>query len=311
MKRLSLTLTLCLISVCAIAVPKFPVVLSVDGKVRWFDKDGKLAPLKPKQVLIEKAVIETEAKSEVSIEIDPFRKIRIFGLSRVELPAISWETGEVSAILLKQGSMRWQESKRIYNLALSSEVFEFLSPTGDFVFRYEPLTATAEVLAIVGSMEFSASNAEDVALLTSGQKVKFTGVREGDEVVYDILLKGKKIPRGKLGLVQTQSPTEKQTYSLEKEKKVAAAAAKQKSLAEQKAKAKAVDLEAICQSPSGRLDQCAWSCANNPKKEKKICRLDLPEVRCVRTRCNANGIWGEPTPSTDCAVNPNVKACDY
>lgn len=291
-------------------MPKYPLILAVDGKATWSDKEGKKLPAKARQMLIEKATIETDAKSEVLIEIDPHRKLRLYGSTRVDFPAISWETGEVSAIILKKGRIRWQESKRTYNLALTSDVFQFLSPTGDFVFEYVPETATAEVWAIAGTMEFSAMNAEDVALVSENQKVTFTGVREGDEVVYDILLKGKKIPRGKLGLVQSMTAGEKQTYSKAKEKK-SADAAKAKALAEQKSKAKPADPEAICQNPSAQLDQCVWKCENNPKKEKKTCRMDMPEVHCVRTRCNANGVWSEPTSSTACGAEAIVKACDY
>ncbi len=48
----------------------------------------------------------------------------------------------------------------------------------------------------------------------------------------------------------------------------------------------------ICHSPKGDLNQCAWVCKNNPKGSKR-CRTDLPQVNCVRTRCDANGQWSD------------------
>jgi len=308
----TLSITLCFLTMVgqAQATPKYPQIFTVQGKVQWTDKDGKETAPKIKQVLIEKASLQTAEKSEVVVELDPHRKLKLFANSRVEIPAISWETGEAAAVILRNGTMRWEESRRNSNVALRSDLFEFLSPVGDFIFKYDPQTAVAEVLALNGSMEFSALNGEDVALVTAGQKVQFQGVREGGEIVYDILLKGKKIPRGKLGLVEPLSEAEKKSYSPDKEKKRAEEIRK-KALAEQKAQQKPKDPHSICEGPAARLNQCAWVCENNPKKEKKTCRVDLPDVRCVRQRCNANGVWSESTPSTGCGLAPVVKNCDY
>lgn len=50
----------------------------------------------------------------------------------------------------------------------------------------------------------------------------------------------------------------------------------------------------ICSSPKGLFNQCAWRCDGNPGGEKS-CRVDLPKVTCVRTRCNGNGKWADET----------------
>ena len=74
--------------------------------------------------------------------------------------------------------------------------------------------------------------------------------------------------------------------------------------------------EFICSSPQGKLDQCAWTCLNNPSGEN-TCRTDLPQVRCERTRCNANGLWSDQSrvpasATTYCEGNKVVvKPCDY
>ena len=72
----------------------------------------------------------------------------------------------------------------------------------------------------------------------------------------------------------------------------------------------------ICDSPSAKLNDCGWTCDNNPKGEKK-CRSDLTKVNCVRRICNANGQWSSPTrlPASyndSCkGEEPVVKSCDY
>lgn len=317
----TLSFTLCFASFlmmgAAWAAPKYPMVTEIQGKVRWTDKDKKDGKLKPKHVLIEQAALETAEKSEVVVQIDERRTLRLLPNSRVEFPSISWETGDSPLVVLKYGSIRWKEEPgKKYNIALRSDLFEFISPVGDVILRYDPKTAVAEAKVIKGSMEFSAMNAEDSALVTEGQKVQFQGVRENDEIVYDVLLKGKKIPRGKLGLVQPFSPEEKNLYSEVRLKKEAEARHK-KEADEKKALEKPHDKNAICAQPEGRLNQCAWVCENNPKSEKKACRLERAEVQCLRKRCNANGEWAEATEvpkdkaGSLCGVRPLVKECDY
>jgi hypothetical protein len=80
------------------------------------------------------------------------------------------------------------------------------------------------------------------------------------------------------------------------------------SVAEYAALARATDLDSgkraravvkrvetpICKSPSGKLNQCAWKCLNNPKGAR-TCMTDKANVVCARYRCNANGEWADET----------------
>lgn len=72
----------------------------------------------------------------------------------------------------------------------------------------------------------------------------------------------------------------------------------------------------VCETPQAPYNYCAWTCRNNPKKQKR-CRTDLPNVQCVRKRCNANGKWAEETrlPASFhdyCeADGVKVRPCDY
>jgi hypothetical protein len=73
----------------------------------------------------------------------------------------------------------------------------------------------------------------------------------------------------------------------------------------------------ICERPKASFNQCAWRCVGNPGGENR-CRTDLPEVSCVRQRCNGNGKWADETrvpaseASGQCPANGyTVKTCDY
>ncbi len=74
--------------------------------------------------------------------------------------------------------------------------------------------------------------------------------------------------------------------------------------------------QTVCNEPTADFNQCAWHCKNNPKGAK-VCRTDLPEVRCFRSRCAANGKWVDEvrlpaSHQTDCpAKGHTVKACNY
>lgn len=54
----------------------------------------------------------------------------------------------------------------------------------------------------------------------------------------------------------------------------------------------ASDDSPVCTEPEGRFNQCSYTCMNNPKGESR-CRSDLPDVKCVRRLCRANGRWEE------------------
>jgi hypothetical protein len=79
--------------------------------------------------------------------------------------------------------------------------------------------------------------------------------------------------------------------------------------------AKAVS-KPVCAEPKADLNQCMWTCVNNPKGEKR-CRTDLPQVNCVRKKCDGNGNWSDesrlPASFHDMCqpAGYHVGSCDY
>ncbi|QDK37542.1 hypothetical protein [Bdellovibrio sp. NC01] len=301
-----------------LAAAKYPQVAEVRGNVFLTGKDGKKQALKKTTPLIERALFETTEGATVKVLLDADRSFTVQEASEVLLPTISWEGGEAPVILLKKGELRWQqltENKPTYNVALRSDLFEFLAPKGDFIFSINPAKAYAGVKVIKGSMEFSALNGEESSHVKAGQEAGFQGIIESGEIAYDILLKGKKIPRGNLTPVVSMSKKDLDGFSDEAAKAKRAAA--QRKADDRKAAEEAKRSGAICSAPSAKFNQCAWVCLNNPAKEKKACLTEKEGVSCVRRRCNANGVWAEESPvdaqksSIQCKAQPVVAPCDY
>ncbi|WP_413561395.1 hypothetical protein [Bdellovibrio sp. HCB209] len=318
---IKLKVVLSVLSLTAVAVaapPKYPLIEEVQGKVFLTGKDGKKISLTTKTPLQEKALFETSDDASVRIALDGVRRFTVLPGSSVLLPTISWEGGEAPILMLRSGSLRWQQKadeKPNYNTALRTDLYEFLPPAGDFVFNMNPPKAYGEVKVLQGSIEFSALNGETSAQAKTGEQVGFQGLIEGGEIAYDVLLKGKKIPRGNLTPVTKISDKELAGFNGAEAKR------KQQEAQRVKKQQQAVQAQkksgAICANPSARFNECVWTCVGNPKSEKKQCLLSSRGVSCQRQRCNANGEWAESTllnaqnASINCKAQPVVATCDY
>lgn len=299
-------------------VPKYPAIQEWQGQVWLTTKDGKRQQVRSKQVLREKALLETSASSEVKIQLDDKRSVVLFSSSVLSIPIIGWEHGETPVLILKSGDLHWFQDpneKAGYNIALNSDLFEFIAPPGNFIYSIDPQRAFAGVKVFEGSIEFSALNGEESVLVKKGQKVGFQGVLEGGEISYDVLLKGKKIPKGTLTAVSAIDSQEITVAAKQEKKRLQKVAAKERK--EKAAIAKFKREGHICENPQAKFNECAWLCLNNPKKEQKNCLVSQAKVSCVRRRCNANGDWAEETllnseeGSSKCKAQPVVAPCDY
>ncbi len=295
----------------------YPQVLSYSGNI--FVESGlekKFRKAKLKEILRESAVIKTEANSRMDLAIDKDRTLTVLESTEIEIPTIAWESGDFTELILKSGQIMWQQSAAPdNNITLKSPVFEVRPPIGISGFSYDDEHVVAEAKVFAGAMEFSALNAESSVILTAGKSVQFKGVKEDGEVAYDVLLKGRKIPKGHLQKIENLPESVMQVYSpkaMEQRKK----SDLQKILRE-KAKKESLKVGQICAKPGGKLNECSWSCLQNPKGEKSQCLADKPGVSCVRRRCNANGLWGEETTLESgaamlkCKAQPFVSMCDY
>ncbi|WP_374028763.1 hypothetical protein [Bdellovibrio bacteriovorus] len=312
-----LSLLVIMVAFNAHAVVKYPLVKEWYGQVWVTGKDGKRLQVRNKQILREKALLETSLSGQVKVQLDENRMVTLMGDSVLSIPIISWEEGDAPVLILKSGEMQWTQrgkEKPRYNIALRSDLFEFIAPPGDFIFSIYPTKAFAGVKVLEGTIEFSALNGEESVTVKTGQQAGFQGVLEGGEISYDVLLKGKKIPKGQLTSVTSLDAKELSRAADEEKKRRQDIAKKQARAREAIAKAKREGV--ICSAPPAKFNECAWICLNNPKSEKKACAVDAG-ASCVRRRCNANGEWAEETvlsaekSSTSCRPQPRVAPCDY
>lgn len=288
---------------------KEPYVMSFTGKVQVTDSRGKAQAPKRGQLLREKAVFETGPQSLVQVALSKNERLFVGPQSRVSIPVISWEDGSMERLELEKGSMRLlnlTSAPRLVVTPVSRDTYS----EADLLFEVDPSAARLRVAVLDGRTAFRGLENEEFTPLERGEEATFQGVIEGGEIVFDVLLQGRKVARGKVEPKKKSTLTPAQMWWTEAEK--IAQKDKAADVARVKEKARA---GAICQKPSARLNECAWVCENNPKKEKKACRLELANVRCVRMKCDANGEWSdrlEITPSkSPCGVQPLVAACDY
>lgn len=296
---------------------KFPYLTFPKGQV-WV-KAGKMTEKKKISqdlLLRESALIETGEKSEVYLAFAENMEVLILGESNIEIPSINWENGESSALIIKKGTIIWQQvGGATYRLPIKSELFEFFPAESHFILAFDPTRAWTEMRLLSGQMSFSALNGEESVNLKPGQKASFQGTFEDGEIAFDILLKGKKIPKGHLSKAADMSDLEKKSYSQESLKVLKAKELERRKKAE--AKANILLPGQVCRKPNAKFNECSWTCEGNPKSETKKCRADIATVECVRRRCNANGVWAEPTRldrsemSLRCGPKPRVADCDY
>ncbi|MBX3040390.1 MAG: hypothetical protein KF789_06740, partial [Bdellovibrionaceae bacterium] len=197
---------------------------------------------------------------------------------------------------------------------LKTALYEMNLPAGDFLFLMNGKTAVGGVKVIAGELTFKAMNAETAVAVEKGQKVRFDGVVEEGEIAYDILLHGKKIPRGVLGKVEEMTASEKEPFK-EADQKIREHRARLEK-AERDRQAKEKRSGVICKAPAGNFNECAWICENNPKGARG-CQTHREKVTCYRVRCNANGVWADRLnlPAEEgrsrCQAATLVEKCDY
>lgn len=293
---------------------KTPAVLSVKSPATLKtgrDEDMKAAT--PGTRLVEQAELKTGPQGEIRLKLDGDRDLRLLSGTKISIPGIRWEGGEVPIVALREGTIRWMSTGPA-GPRLQTPLFDLLPSKGDFIFSYDPVTARAELWVLEGEMSLAAMNAEDSVLVKGRQKAWFQGVIEDGEVAADLLLKGRKIPRGTLSKAVPLTADELKPF-LEEEKIRDEANKKREDAIRRQAQ---TDLKegVICLKPRGRLNDCSWVCEGNPKGAEK-CRRDRAGVQCVRRRCNANGVWAEPK-TLDleegrgrCEAKAIVGACDY
>jgi hypothetical protein len=313
--RTLLTFALCFCGVGARAeeansTGKFhePLIMMVFGKAKVTESSGKVVPAAKGLKLREKALIETEADGWVLVALTKAAKLVVAPSSRVSIPVISWDDGAIERIELQKGQMR------LINLASAAQVV--VTPLSrdpyseaDLVFDYDPAKPRLKLSVLEGKALFRGQENEEFLSVNAGEEATFQGVLENGELAYDVLLQGRRVVRGTMRPKSQMDPGLREHWSKAFDKLEKTRQRILREGVEKKRKG------AICAKPQGKLNECAWICEGNPKKEKSKCRLEQPGVKCVRFRCDANGRWSDrteiPAGKSPCGAQPLVQVCDY
>lgn len=210
---------------------------------------------------------------------------------------------------LKNGTIRLVSGSVQPWVTVRTQISNHLVADQDIAVRFDDSTLRVEVLVFRGKMDFRASQSEESRLIGEKQKAFFQGVREDGEVVFDLLLHGKKIPKGILSELIPLSEKDQSELKIDSPEK--------ERLAElARRKIEAAKSKGICNQPVGDFNQCAWVCIGH-QKGMKNCPTRKKGVSCERARCNANGVWsdkvtlGEEAGQWKCQAKPVVGKCDY
>ncbi len=294
---------------------QYPFVHKVQGQAYLLDDTVKVIHreaqhlekskiLKSETRLKEKAWLRTSENSELQLALSPNEEISVEADSELQIPVINWQNGAVKELRLRKGSLRIHCGE-VCSQHLLTDLSDTGLTSGDFAINYDPKIPSIHFSVFRGEVAFRGLENESSVTLKAGDSVQFVGAIENDEVAYDVLLQGRKVAKGHLENVSRISAEEMAKYQ-EKIKK-----AQKKPSPILKAKP---GPNQICLEPLGKLNECAWTCEKNPKKDK-ICNL-AKGAQCVRSRCNANGVWAErevlaDSQKTKCQTKALVEACDY
>lgn len=274
----------------------YPQILEIEGQVQDFSQ-VPTRNLKLKDRVLESFHAKISADGRILIDLYEGVALEGYASAEFEMPNISWETRQISELQLLNGRVL-VEKKQTENppLKVKSALFEFVMPVGEVALYFDAQKAYTEILVTEGELVFGALNADETVSLKKGQKVSFQGVIEDGEISYDLLLKGRKVPKGKLNSVQMMTSEDFQNFSFQQRR------AKIENQRKLQLKKKEQSLQSvqknICTKPSAQMNQCVW------KQEK---------ASCIRRRCTAGGLWKDPQVVGDleCQTKKTVQECDY
>jgi hypothetical protein len=256
--------------------------------------EGKKIQLVNKSVIDQDMKIKTQANQFVSLRLDKSFELSIFNDSEVNIQSIYNKQGLLSiSVQFVSGQIYIQKIKNgSARLKLSSDFFDWqygLEESGvDKTSLSQNLNLWMQLDLKKPSIQFCnrASDAEITLFdhetkinLSAQESIIFNGQIKDGLVAYDILLGGRKIPKGHWAEKSKCSFDE--LIKIEKNilKKAEVEQNKVKlNLQKKVAEKKKNDSEFLCHNPYGQLNDCAWIRSG---------------TKCQRSRCDAQGKWSD------------------
>lgn len=296
----------------AISFASIPVIHSFVGKplIQLVDGDVKVVPVKGKKIE-QSFSIKTNAGEQLKLELGKNFYLVVFPESsaKVEAYYISKTVFKIKSVIFNSGRFY------IKNESTFDEDLEVIYQSDFFIWRSTPKNnqreffvevkpEAAQVRFCAGEKGLTATlfDHEIVKVLKYQEGASFQGLLKEGELEFDLLLEGRKIPKGewKESFTCEFAQILKEISSFEGKEK----AKTQKTKDQHKAASKKQKLEyekSLCHSPNGQFNDCFW------KRE---------ESSCFRYRCDGEGQWKERTqlPKNQyyqCETKSKVARCDY
>lgn len=247
---------------------RYPVVTSVHKEVKMTSSSGVASNLKVAEVLKEKVTLTGSEESVLRVDLSEDIYLVVKGLFGLEIPFISQEYPHVSQVKILDGSLRIV-NRSDDSLVILSDLSETQVFRGDYQFDYIRSVPQMTWTTIEGSLDVKGLEHESSARLITGQRATFTGELDLGKVVYDVLLKGRRVARGRLSSMTVISEKEMQNFkkddwSKSTPKKIAVTTT-------------TLNPKWICKSPYAEAFQCRVLCEDGVG---------------IKQLCNANGQWG-------------------
>jgi len=281
------------------------VVVSSFGEASITHPDGEKIAAKAAVNIFEGDLILTGSDAKVAIKLQNENMIHVVPNSKAVIKF--YETNDTvhkTLIDLVYGTIRNtvhkapKDAKNDFKVKTPSAVAGVRGT--DFVTTYTDKVGITKVETLTGVVELTSPSGKHKVNIPQGKYASYVIPTHGGIQDEDI---DKFVERGYM--TDAQSLSEQDIAKIENDTD----AERPKQLASRKS-------QAICNEPQGKLNQCAWTCVGNPG-EATTCRTDLPSVKCIRKRCNANGAWAEETrlPSSSSEACEGSKTvvgpCDY
>ena len=265
--------------------------------------------LSKKTVLNESVKIVTRVDELIELQIREKFKFIIFPQSEVLIEGFQDENSkqfEVKTIEMLTGRF-YVQNFSIKPVVFESVFFKWehsdLQKYEEFFIDLDVATAQLKICGGETGLKVNLFDLEETKALTHEKGAQFQGVIEKNDIAFDYLLKGRKIPKGQwkedftcdfknilsqVNAIQTNIAS-KNKLILQKKKNLEIKKQKEYSLS-------------LCHEPNGQLNDCYWKIEKNS---------------CYRYRCNAEGKWADQflvSPKdikTYCSKKVVVKKCNY
>jgi hypothetical protein len=287
--------------------PLIGTIKAVEGEawLKW--PDGNKEKIAVGMALHERDTLQTERAGKVHVEFKDGNLVQVQNDSMVKIDQYEMAEEKRKAVInLLRGQIRNQVKQKYNGQTSSYQIKTKTAVAGvrgtDFVAGFkEGEKLETEIKTLEGKVVLANQDYSQSLEITEGQQAAYVVAASsvfGQDEINEFVARGYMTPVYKMTDAEL-AKLDAGTRVGETGKREIAAAKKM-----------------ICKEPKAELNQCSWHCENNPKSEKS-CRTDMPDVSCVRRRCNANGEWAEetrtPASSKDqCASHGfKVAPCDY